>query len=258
MTQSNQVEEKPNAVNMGVVYDDFSKAFRQADQLPTWRFVGKPAMEKLLKSFFNPSARFLDFGSASARVEDGVLIPNGVSASNITGVEISPDQVEMAKVRIPNAHFMVGDITDVSLLSEQSGTYDVVFSHMVFEHLDDAQLALACTNAYRLLKPKGTFAFVVTHPDKMTDIDGNLVQLYGPFKTTAPWGGELHNWRRSVEQTLKIVRDAGFQVELTEEIEFPEKPPEGLDEKSLAEFRESSQKYRKYPATRLAIRATKE
>ncbi|MDO8566968.1 MAG: class I SAM-dependent methyltransferase [bacterium] len=242
---------------MGTVYDRFSKAFGEADQLPTWRFVGKPAMEKLLKASFGPDTRFLDMGSASARVEVGVLIPNGVSPDNITGVEISPEQVEMAKARVPEARFVVGDVTDTSLLSDQAGTFDVVFSHMVFEHLDDDQLARACTNAYRLLKSGGAFAFVVTHPDKMTDLDGNLVTTFGAFTTTAPWGGELHNWRRSVKQTLQIVRDAGFKVENTEEIGFPEDPPTNLDEGSLAVFEQGAQKYRKYPAIRLAIRATK-
>ncbi len=244
-------------INMGVVYDDFSKAFGEADKLPTWQFVGKPAMEKLLKAHLGPDARFLDFGSASARVEVGVLLPNGVSSSNITGVEISPEQVEMAKARVSGAHFMVGDVSDKSLLSDQSGTFDVVFSHMVFEHLDDAQLAKACANAHRLLKSGGTLAFVVTHPDKMTNLDGNLVQSYGAFITTAPWGGELHNYRRSVEQTLQTVRKAGFEVEVTEEVQFPDEPPAGLDDGNLVVFQKAAQKYRKYPAVRLAIRARK-
>lgn len=244
-------------VNMKIVYDDFAKAFGEADRLATWRFVGKPAMEKLLRTAFGPDKRFLDMGSASARVEVGVLIPNGVSPSNITGVEISPEQVEMAKTRVPGAHFMVGDVTDVSLLSEQTGTFGAVFSHMVFEHLDDEQLARACTNAYRLLKPEGTFAFVVTHPDKMTDLNGNLVTTFGPFITTAPWGGELHNWRRSIEKTLQIVRGAGFKVEQTEEIRFPEDPPASLDEESQVAFQQALGKYRKYPAIRLAVRAVR-
>lgn len=251
------MNKEPHHVNMGTVYDEFSRAFGEADQLPTWRFVGKPAMEKLLRASLGPDARFLDMGSASARVEVGVLIPNGVSPRNITGVEISPEQVGMAKERVPEAHFVVGDVTDTSLLSSQSGTFDVVFSHMVFEHLDDEQLAQACVNAHRLLRPGGTFAFVVTHPDKMTDLNGNLVTTFGAFTTTAPWGGELRNWRRSVEQTVRIVRDAGFSVEQTEEIKFPENPPANLDEASQASFRQASQKYRAYPAIRLAVRAEK-
>ncbi|MFA5998038.1 MAG: class I SAM-dependent methyltransferase [Candidatus Paceibacterota bacterium] len=259
MTPENQQNKETGSkhVDMGVVYDAFSEAFREADQLPTWRFAGKPAMEKLLGASFGSNARFLDLGSASARVEAGVLLPAGVRPEEITGVEISPEQVGMAKARIPGAIFFVGDITDVSLLSDQSGEYDVVFSHMVFEHLDDAQLALACANAFRLLKSKGTFAFVVTHPDKMTDTEGNLVTTFGAFKTTAPWGGELHNWRRSVEQTLDIVEGAGFQLELVEGVQFPEEPPADLKAEDLAAFREASKKYRKYPAIRLAVKATK-
>lgn len=247
----------PEHVNMGVVYDAFSEAFRQADQLPTWRFAGKPAMEKLLGDSFGSHARFLELGSASARVEAGVLIPAGVRPEDITGIEISPEQVEMAKARIPGAEFIVGDISDKNLLAEKGEMFDAVFSHMVFEHLDDAQLAQTCANAYRLLKSGGTFAFVVTHPDKMTDLEGNLVTTFGAFKTTAPWGGELHNWRRSVEQTLDIVQSAGFTVELVEGVQFPEEPPAGLDAEDLAVFREASKKYRAYPAIRLAVKATK-
>lgn len=244
-------------VDMGAVYDDFSKAFGEADKLPTWRFAGKPALERLLQGLLGPNTRVIEFGSASGRVPLGVLLPHGVLAENIAGVEISPEQVEMAKARIPGASFTVGDITDESLLSDTSGVFDIVFSHMVFEHLSDEGLAKACANANRLLKPGGIFAFVVTHPDKMTDLDGNLVTSYGAFVTSAPWGGELHNWRRSVEQTLQIVSGAGFAVEMTEEVQFPEVAPEGLDEKDLVAFQEASRKYRKYPAIRLAIRARK-
>lgn len=245
----------PDAHGMGDAYDAFAAAFGEADKLPTWLFVGKPAMEDLLQPYLKPETRCLDFGSASARVENGVLLPQGVLPQNITGVEISPDQVKMAQVRIPGARFLVGDVADPSLLSDESGTYDVVFSHMVFEHLDDEQLARACANAHRLLRPGGTFAFVVTHPDKMTDLDGNLVTTFGPFMTTAPWGGELHNWRRSLADTERLVRNAGFVDYVASEVQFPEHPPAGLSDADNAAFAAAATKYRKYPAIRLAVQA---
>ncbi len=257
MPEHSRKTTEASSVDMGVVYDEFAKAFGDADRLPTWKFVGKPAMERLLAPCVTSSARFLDFGSASARVEAGVLLPLGVLPQNITGVEISPDQVKMAQVRIPDARFLVGNVADPELLSDQSGTFDVVFSHMVFEHLDDAQLAQASANAFRLLKPGGTFTFVVTHPDKMTNIDGSLVTTYGAFETSAPWGGVLHNWRRSVTDTVRILETAGFKVTLSENIEFPERAPEGLSGEELLEFQKNSEKYRKYPAIRLAITATR-
>jgi SAM-dependent methyltransferase len=239
---------------MAKEYDAFADAFRQSDRLPTWQFVGKPAMEKLMAANLRPGVTFLDLGSASARVEAGVLLPHGVKPEDITGVEISPEQVKMAQVRIPGAHFLVGDITKVAL---PKGAYDVAFSHMVFEHLDDAGLAAACRIAFEALKAGGTFAFIVTHPDKMTDLNGMLVTTYGAFETTAPWGGVVHNWRRSVDETIKIVRAAGFEVELTEGLTFPQEQPQGLNEDDLTSFKEGAEHYRRYPAIRLALKAKK-
>jgi SAM-dependent methyltransferase len=233
-------------INMGDVYDAFADQFAKSDALPTWRYVGKPAMESIFKPFFgNGDATFLDMGSASARVERGLLIPNGVKPENITGVEISPDQVKIAQQVVPGANFLVGDITRVEL---PENAFNVAFSHMVFEHLDDAQLAAASAIAFKALKPGGTFGFVVTHPDKMTDVDGNLITTYGHFQTSAPWGGVLDNWRRSVDDTLKIVREAGFEIERSEEIKFPE-VPEGSSE----DDRNAYEKYSKYPFIRLLV-----
>ncbi len=246
-----------DAHDMGGTYDTFADAFAEADKLPTWRWVGKAAMQKVLQPVLKAGCTHLDLGSASARVEAGVLLPAGVLAKDIVGVEISPDQVEIAKKRIPEATFMVGDVSDPSLLSERNGSFDAVFSHMVFEHLDDEQLARTCANAHRLLKAGGTFAFVVTHPDKMTDLNGDLVLTYGAFETTAPWGGVLHNFRRSVEQTQDMVRNAGFTVDLCESVNFSEEVPEGLSEADAATFAENSKKYRRYPYIRLCIRATR-
>ncbi len=214
-------------------------------------------MTRLLEPHFSSNANFLDMGSASGRVEVGVLLPNGVNAERITGVEISPDQVEMAKARIPGAMFIVGDISDPALLSERSGSFGVVFSHMVFEHVSDEQFAQVCANAHRLLNDGGVFAFVVTHPDKMTDLNGDMVTKDGAFVTTAPLGGELHNWRRSIESTLEAVRDAGFTIESNEELPFPTTAPEGLTPSDLEIFERHVVKYSRYPAIRFAVRAAK-
>ena len=239
--------------HMGDVYDNFAEAFAKSDALPTWRFVGRPAMEKLLKPHFGPDTTFLDFGSASGRVEKGLLIPNGVRPENITGIEISPEQVAIAQQAIPGARFMVGDITKPMV---PDGSVDVVFSHMVFEHLDDDQLLAASKNAYAALKPGGTFAFVVTHPDKMTDLDGTVLTTYGHFKTSAPWGGELDNWRRSIDATRAILEKAGFVIDSLEELPFPPMT-ETVPEADKAAYADAYEKYRRYPAIRLAISARK-
>lgn len=247
-----------DSAGMGKVYDDFAEAFAKSDQLPTWRYAGKPAMERVLVGCLHENSKLLDLGSASARVEVGVLLPHGVKPEHITGVEISPEQVEMAKTRVPAATFMVGDVSDPMLLTDKNGTFDAVFSHMVFEHLDDEQFKRTCENASRLLKLGGMFAFVVTHPDKMTDVEGNLVTNYGAFETSAPWGGVLHNWRRSVADTVKILEKAGFTDVTTEDVSFPTQMPEGLSAEEQTSFSEALEKYSRYPAIRLAVRARKQ
>jgi SAM-dependent methyltransferase len=241
-------------VDMAQEYDAFAEDFAKSDRLPSWRFVGKPAMEKVLGEYLRPGVKVLDLGSASARVELGFVLPKGVKPEDITGVEISPDQVEIAKQRIPGANFIVGDITKVEL---SEGTFDVAFSHMVFEHLDDAGLLAACKIAYKALKKGGVFGFVVTHPDKMTDLNGKLITTDGAFETTAPWGGVVHNWRRSVEKTVETVRVAGFEVDFAEDFKYPDAPPAGLGAEDLPSFKEGADKYRKYSAIRLGLRARK-
>ncbi|MDP3880710.1 MAG: class I SAM-dependent methyltransferase [bacterium] len=246
--------EEEGKKDMGDVYDNFAEAFSGSDKLPSWEFVGKPTLERLLKEHFNSSDKFLDLGSASARVEVDLLLPNGVPSENITGIEISPKQVEIAKQRVPGADFRVGDITKLELDPE---SFDVALSHMVFEHLDDAGLSAVCKTTFEALKPGGEFIFVVTHPDKMTDLEGKLVTEDGPFTTTAPWGGELLNWKRSVERTREILEAAGFEIELTEDVKFPE-PSEDLSEAEKEEYMKHYNYYNsKYPAMRLAVKAIK-
>jgi SAM-dependent methyltransferase len=254
--KNNQSAAKTDSVpDMGATYDGFAAAFRKADQLTTWKYVGKPALQKVLAPCLKRGMKILDLGSASARVPANVLLPGGVRPEDITGVEISPEQVEMAKVRIPGATFLVGDIADPDLFAGQAGVYDAVDSSMVFEHVSDEQFAQVCANAHRLLKQGGLFAFLVTHPDKMKGLDGKLLTTYGAFETTVPWGGVVHNWRRSIETTLATMRDAGFEVTLVEELAYPAEVPAGLAAEDLAKFEADGLKYRKDKYIRLAVQA---
>jgi SAM-dependent methyltransferase len=236
MTNEGPKEEGGGGVDMGAVYNRDAELFAKADQLETWRHMGAKAMLELLDEYIkNPNAEFLEFGSASARVP-GLLVKNGVLPKNITGIEISSDQVEIAKQRIPEATFYAGDITTFDLQEE---AYDVVFSHMVFEHLDDQQLLAASRNAYKALKPGGAFAFVVTHPRKMTTLDGNYVEDNvgdGSFDTTSPWGTTIRNYYRTKEKTIQILQEAGFVVELEEDVFFP-KETEQTDPQAFEKYR---------------------
>lgn len=88
----------------GKLYDQQADTFAAwAPGLVWWETVGKPAYDHNLSEGFygRDNVLVLDLGTASARVPQ-FLIENGVPAKNITGVEISPKQVEIARQRVPS------------------------------------------------------------------------------------------------------------------------------------------------------------
>lgn len=233
--------------NQADAYDEAAEAFaQQSENLPTWVHIGRPAMIAMLAPFFNrDDVTMLDLGSASGRVER-FLIDNGITPSNITGIEISPEQVGMAQRRFPEINFQVGDVSTVEL---PENNFDVAISHMVFEHLNDEQLLATFVNTHRALKPEGTFAFVVTHPDKITASDG--ITEKGAFVTSAPWGGELVNYFRFVPDFVAALEQAGFT-----NIEVSHHPiPEVANAEGLSQ--QDYEHYAPYGNVRLAIKATK-
>ena len=97
--------------DMAETYNRDAKAFaEQSSQLMTWRFIGSKALDKNMAEFYGKKdIQVLDEGSASGRVVEH-LIQNGIPAENISGVEISPEQVKMAEAKNLGAHFKVGDL----------------------------------------------------------------------------------------------------------------------------------------------------
>jgi SAM-dependent methyltransferase len=230
--------------NMGDLYDEQAESFAaQAPGLVWWETLGKPAFSRHLGEFYGKAnVRVLDLGSASGRVAQH-LVDNGISAKNITGIEISPKQVEIARRRIPEATFEVGDITKAILPPNQ----DVVTSNMVFEFLDDDGLQQALINAYKSLKPGGTLFYITTHPDKMKADTG--LQEPGMFEATFPWGETGPNYYRTKEAFLGTTGKAGFKVQEVEELGIPPEARE-IDPKEY-------ERYAAYDHIRLVVRAVK-
>ena len=156
--------------DMAETYNRDAKAFaEQSSQLMTWKFIGSKALDKNMAEFYDKTdIQVLDEGSASGRVVEH-LIQHGIPAENISGIEISPEQVKIAEAKNLGAHFKVGDLrTDVLPTS----TYDVVTRHMVDEHLDNQGLLEVSINTFNALKPGGILVVIFTHPDKITASSG--------------------------------------------------------------------------------------
>ena len=236
---------------MARTYDRDAQAFaEQSTQLMTWKFIGSRALDKNLAEFYGKKdIQVLDEGSASGRVVEHLIL-NGIPAENISGVEISPEQVKIAEAKNLGAHFKVGDLRKDIL---PTNTYDVITRHMVDEHLDNQGLLEVSRNTFNALKPGGVLVVIFTHPDKITASAG--ISKEGWFETTFPWKGpngefeKGQNYFRPLEIYLKILKEAGFLIDSVEDWKIP---PE-----AEIENKEQYEKYKKYGNVRLAVKAHK-
>ncbi|NNC86158.1 MAG: methyltransferase domain-containing protein [Bacteroidia bacterium] len=73
--------------------------------------------------------------------------------AQITAIDISPELLEQAKVKLPEAEFLVEDAMNMKY---DDNTFDVVFGSSVLHHLD---MEKAMTELFRVLKPGGRFVF---------------------------------------------------------------------------------------------------
>lgn len=227
------------------VYDTQAETFAaKAPGLLWWDFIGKPAYDRHLSGFYGRrDVQTLDLGTASARVPQ-YLIEHGIPAENITGVELSPNQVAIARQRVPDATFIVGDITNVELPQDRFG---LITSNMVFEFIDPEGLDRAFSIAYGASEPGGTLFYITTHPDKMKKDSG--LSKPGRFETTFPWGEKGPNFFRTLEDFRSATTKAGFAIDSLEELQLPEAAG-AVNPQEYA-------RYTQYPHVRLAVRAHK-
>jgi len=187
---------------MAATYDQQATQFAGfAPESFTFRYIEQPAYNTHIQLYCWPKTKALDIGAGSGRMAQ-YLWSHGVR--NITGVEISPNLVELAKKTVPGATFICGDIREPLALPPAS--FDLITSHMVLEFLDDDGLMKTLNNVRRLLTPAGKFCVIVTHPEKMRKSNG--VSTPGWFETTAPWGGIIQNWYRTVEDFVVMFKRA--------------------------------------------------
>ena len=237
MTADNKHKVDPNI--QAATYDRDAKAFKEkSEQLSTWVYIGGPEIDIFAQSL-PKDARFWDQGSSSGRIVQR-LIDNGIKASNIVGVEISPEQVEIARREIPEATFIVVDLTNVAL---EPNSMDAGTQHMVGEHLDDETLAAVNKHTYETLKAGGRYKVISTHPSK-TAISSGL-KGSGSFMTTFPWGGEGLNYHRTRKDFIKSYEDAGFVIDEVKDLKMPDEAKETHPD--------DYEKYQKYPYLRISV-----
>ena len=187
-------------------YDAIGKTF------VAWRdrIVGDPrrAWEEELTSRLPDGARVLELG-CGAGVPDTQRL---AARFRVTGVDISPRQVERAHAAVPEAEFVCADFTALELAP---GSFDAVVAFYSFNNVPRDLLAGLFARIRSWLTPGGLFMSALG----TSDTEGWVGKWLGTpmFYSSYP-----------PETNTQLLRGAGFELLRDEVVMFEE--PEGPDE----------------------------
>jgi cyclopropane fatty-acyl-phospholipid synthase-like methyltransferase len=187
-------------------YDAIGEAF------VAWRdrIVGDPrrAWEEELTSRLPDGARVLELG-CGAGVPDTQRL---AARFRVTGVDISPRQVERAHAAVPEAEFICADFTALELAP---GGFEAVVAFYSFNNVPRDLLPGLFARIHSWLTPGGLFMSALG----TSDTEGWVGEWLGApmfFSSYPP------------ETNARLLREAGFELLRDEVVTFEE--PEGPDE----------------------------
>jgi SAM-dependent methyltransferase len=174
-----------------------------------WReeIVGDPRREweSELVGRLEDGVRVLELGCGGGTPETRRLAQRFA----LTGIDISPRQIERARAAIPEAEFVCADFTQLEL---PRGSFDAVCSFYVFNHVPRELLAPLLGNIHSWLVP-----------------GGRLLAAFGASDLpgwTGDWlGAPTFFSGFTPEVNSRLVAEAGFAIERDEVVVFEE--PEG-------------------------------
>ena len=181
-------------------YDEISERFEE------WRdrIVGDPRQQwaEQLTSRLDDGERILELG-CGAGVPDTQLL---AERFEVTGVDISPEQVRRARARVPRADFVVADFTAEDF---EPGTFDAVAAFYSFNHVPRDLLADLFGRIRSWLVPHGLFLVALGTSDT-GGWTGDVLGAPTYFSSYPP------------ETNRRLLDDAGFERLLDEVVTFQE------------------------------------
>jgi cyclopropane fatty-acyl-phospholipid synthase-like methyltransferase len=171
------------------------------------RIVGDPRREweEELVSRLHEGARVLELG-CGAGVPDTQRL---AARFQVTGVDVSAEQVRRARSAVAEAEFICADFTALELEPE---SFDAVVSFYAFNHVPRELLAPTFARIHRWLAPRGLV---------MTALGTSDTEAW-----TGDWLGAPTFFSSFPPETnTRLVREAGFEVLRDELVSFRE--PDG-------------------------------
>ena len=119
----------------------------------------------------------------------------------LTGVDISPEQVERARRNVPNATFIAADMTALDL---EPGSFDAVVAFYAFTHVPREELPGLLARIHDWLRPGGLLIATMGVEDDPGTVEPDWL------------GVEMYFSHFSARRNRRVVEEAGFQVDEAE------------------------------------------
>ena len=139
------------------------------------------------------AAKVLDAGCGA-----GLPISQMLSEKfEVTGVDFSEAQIELAKKNVPDATFICQDITKLDF---PDNTFDGICSYYAIIHIPREEHQLLLTNFHRMLKPDGLALLCLGAENVADDIDENFL------------GTRMYWSHYDSETYLEMLKQCGFSI----------------------------------------------
>jgi ubiquinone/menaquinone biosynthesis C-methylase UbiE len=179
---------------------DFKKTVREGYNAIADRYLAERTRNsedvRLLHDFIErlpASAKVLDAGCGA-----GLPISQMLSEQfDVTGVDFSEAQIELAKKNVPKARFICQDMT---ILDFPENTFDGICSYYAIIHIPREEHQPLLTNFYRILKPEGLALVCLGAEDLADDIDENYL------------GTRMYWSHYDVETYLNMLKNCCFSI----------------------------------------------
>ena len=148
-------------------------------------------------------ADVLDLGCGA-----GVPMTRALAAGrNVTGVDISARQIELARANVPEATFIRSDMTALDLPHE---SLDAVTAFYSLTHVPRADLAALLVAIHRWLRPGGVLIATMGAQDSPDEVEDDWL------------GAPMFFSHYGAKRNRALVREAGFELEEAVVEEEPE------------------------------------
>ena len=151
---------------------------------------------RLLDDFIkllSPHAKVLDAGCGAGFPISQIL----AKQFDVTGVDFSEAQIELAKQKIPNVRFMCEDMTKLNF---PENTFDGICSYYAIIHIPREEHQPLLANFHRMLNTGGIALLCLGAENLIDDIDEDYL-------------GTRMYWSHFDSETyLKMLKDCGFAI----------------------------------------------